>query len=492
MIQLQEFVGELIVTVRSAAAGIKFCGVTAGLVLALLLSASVAPAADWPTSRGNVSRTGADDSPGPKSGRVLWVHKSTDHYIASPVPAGDSLLVSALAAFNTSSFQAQSTDPATSRRVIWTKSVPYLKLPTVCAPAVSGNLVVFGDGMHQTDGAILHGVRLDTGLPLWQFPVPGTLVHLEGSPTIANGRVIIGGGSAGVICVDPAKLKLDGEVVDSVTAQQVLEARWKLLLTNYEREKKLDPDFAIPPSEDSLPKPVPALVWKQGENVWHVDAPVAVAGDKVLVASAFLDIEKKGDRALYCLNLADGSPRWKAKLKFNPWGGATVAGDMVLVGCSSIRLEPKDVPRGQGEVIAVSLTDGLPRWRKNLPAGVVSAIAVRGDIAVFTATDGCVRAWEVATGAERWKSDVAAPYFASPAVTHDAVYVADLKGKVQALNLADGKQIWSLDVGNDPAIMAPGMVYGGPVISQGRLYLATCNLESASKAPTAVICIGEK
>jgi hypothetical protein len=37
------------------------------------------------------------------------------------------------------------------------------------------------------------------------------------------------------------------------------------------------------------------------------------------------------------------------------------------------------------------------------------------------------------------------------------------------------------------------MIYGGPVVQRGRLYVATCNLEGrlASK-PTVVVCIGEK
>ncbi len=450
-------------------------------------------AADWPTNRGNVSRTGSvDNSAGPKSGRVLWVHKSTDHYIAAPVPAGDALLVSSLAAFNTSSFQSLAVDPAVAKRARWAKSVPYLKLPTVCAPAVAGNLVVFGDGMHQTDGAILHGVRLDTGLPLWQYPVPGLLVHLEGAPTIANGRVIIGGGNAGVLCVDPSRLELEGKDVDAASAQAALEARWKELLAKYEQEKKVDPDFAIPPSEDSLPKPKPKLAWQSGAGKWHVDAAVAVTGDRVLVGSAFLDAEKTGDRSLMGLKLADGGQIWKTPLKHNPWGGPTVAGDTVLVGCSSIRLDPKDVSKAQGEVVAVALADGAVKWRKELPAGVVSAVAVRDGVAVFTATDGCVRAWDVATGQERWKTDGAAPYFASPAVTADTVYVADLKGQVQALTLKDGQRIWALDLATDAAVQAPGMVYGGPVISAGRLYVATSNLESATRGATVVVCVGDK
>ena len=142
--------------------------------------------------------------------------------------------------------------------------------------------------------------------------------------------------------------------------------------------------------------------------------------------------------------------------------------------------------------MAVGLSDGVVKWRKEIPAGVVSAIAVKDGLAVFTATDGCVRAWDVATGQERWKTDRAAPYFASPAVAADAVYVADLKGRVQALHLADGKQIWSLDLATDPAVQAPGMVYGGPVVAAGRLYVATCNLESATRSPTVVVCVGDK
>ena len=464
------------------------------ILVLIVTQQPLADAADWPTSRGNVARTGTvDNSLGPKTARVLWVHKSTDHYIAAPVPAGEMILVSSLAAFNTSSFQALSIDPAAAhKRTRWAKGVPYLKLPTVSAPAVAGNLVVFGDGMHQTDGAILHGVRLDTGLPLWQYPVPGQLVHLEGSPAIANGRVIIGGGNAGVLCVDPGRLELDGKEVDAAKAQTALDARWKELLAKYEQEKKTDPDFAIPPSEDSLPKPKPRLVWQVGVGKWHVDASVAVVGDRVIVASAFLDAEKTGDRAVVGLKLDDGSQIWKTSLKHNPWAGPTVSGDTVLIGCSSVRLEPRDVHQAQGEVLAVSLGDGSVKWRREIAGGVVSAIAVKDGVAVFTATDGCVRAWDVTSGKERWKSEPAAPYFASPAVTDGMVFVADLKGLVQALNMADGKRIWSLDLATDNAVQAPGMVYGGPVIAAGRLYVATCNLESPNKGTTVVVCIGDK
>ena len=83
----------------------------------------------------------------------------------------------------------------------------------------------------------------------------------------------------------------------------------------------------MPPSEDALPRPTPKLVWQKGETKWHVDAPVCVAGDRVLVATSLLEKEKVGERALYALNAATGETAWRADLPLNPWGGASVSPD---------------------------------------------------------------------------------------------------------------------------------------------------------------------
>src|SRR5438445_58723 len=131
------------------------------LVLSLVVSAP-ALAADWATYRGNPQRTGNTDGlPEPAAPKVLWSVKSQDHFVASPLPAGDRVIVSGLGAFNVPSVRSLAIDPAAAQRVAWTKSAPYLKLPTVSTPAVADGKLIFGDGMHQTDGAILHCVRQD-------------------------------------------------------------------------------------------------------------------------------------------------------------------------------------------------------------------------------------------------------------------------------------------------------------------------------------------
>jgi outer membrane protein assembly factor BamB len=448
----------------------------------------------WSTYRGSVQRTGNTDGlAGPVTPRVLWVHKGQEHFIAAPVPHGDQVFLAGLGTFNVSTFYCFAADPKAGQRARWTKSTPYLKLPVVSSPALVGDKLVFGDGMHQTDGANLHCLRLQSGLPLWQLPVPGTLVHLEGSPTIANGRVYIGGGAAGVLCLDPERVTLDGKELEVAAIQKILDQKWKELLAKYQADKKKDPDFAVPPNDDQLPKPAPRRIWQQGQDKWHVDAPVAVVGKRVLVASAFLDKEKLGDRALYCLDADTGVLQWRTPLKLNPWGGPSVSGDLVVVSGSTIGYDPKIVKGAKGEVAAYNLADGKEKWRKEVPGGVLSCVALSGGLAVATATDGKVRAFDLATGERRWIYDGKTPFFAAPAVAGGVVYAGDLRGVVHGINLTNGQAKWTLDLATHPDIKAPGMIYGGPAVHGSRLFVATCNLEgSHASQPTVVVCLGDK
>jgi outer membrane protein assembly factor BamB len=449
--------------------------------------------APWSTHRGNAQRTGADDMPGPTKSRVLWAHSSNDHFIAPLVPGVTELYASSLGGFNTPGFHAFALDPAGEKQLRWEKGVPLLKQPIAAAPAIvhgHREMLVFGDGFHTDEGASLRCIRAADGFLLWQLPLAGNLVHFEGTPTFASKRLYAGGGNAGVLSLDPARVTFEGKEQDLSLVQAELEKQWKDLLAKYELDKKKDPSFALPPDESMLPKSIPKLLWQKGQDKWHVDAPVAVVEDRVLAASAYLDDDKTGERALICLKADDGSILWKTPLKLNPWAGPTV-GPYILLGCSSIRMEPKTIPGATGEVVAIELDTGKIKWQKGVPGGVLSAVAVREGFAIFTATDGKVRAWDAFTGEERWSYDAGAPFFAGAAVTSKTVYAADLKGVVHALNLADGKRLWTLELSTNPTSVE-GQVYGSPTVHGGRLYVATCDLAGSGRGRTGVVCIGER
>lgn len=462
------------------------------LLVVLFVVSSAAAQESWSTYRGNAQRTGnTDGKPGPDKPGVAWIHKSKDHYVAAPVVESDRLFVSGLGAFNLPTFACLSNVARPPQRVLWSKAAPSLKLPTVSSPALSAGRLIFGDGMHQTDGAILHCIEHDSGFPLWNYAVPGALVHLEGSPTVVGDLVYIGGGAAGVLCVDSGKLTLDKMPLDAAAIKKVMHKRWEELLAKYEEEKKANPDFAVPPSEDQLPKPMPTLVWQKGRG-WHVDAPVAVDKGKVFVASAFLDKEKVGDRALFCLDAANGNLVWKKPLRLNPWGGPSIQGDIVVVSGSSIGYDPAKLKGAKGFIAAFKIDTGDELWNKEVPGGVLSCAALADGAAIVTASDGKVRAFDLANGERRWIYDARAPIFAPVAVARDRVFAGDLKGVVHAIDLKAGAGRWMFDLGKEADVQAPGMIYGGPVVQGGRITVATCNLEGPhARQETVVISIGE-
>jgi outer membrane protein assembly factor BamB len=447
----------------------------------------------WATYRGNSARTGNTDGlAGPVNPGVLWVLKSTENFIAAPVPSSNRLYVSGLGAFNVSSVHALNTGAGAKERVAWTKTTPTLKLPIVSSPAVSKDLLIFGDGMHQTDGAVLHCVERADGLSLWQLSVPGALVHLEGSPTVVGERVFVGAGDGGVICVSADKVMLDGQIRDLEFVRRYLKAKWQELLKQHAEDKKKDPDFTPPPDEDKLPKPEPVKIWQAGSGQWHVDAPVAVVGDRVLVGSSFLDKEKRGERAAFCLDAANGNVRWKTALRLNPWGGPSVLGETLILGGSTIGYEPDAVKGAKGEITALHLATGKVKWRQDVDGGILSSAALAGGLAIAACTDGKLRAFDVASGAPRWTYQGQAPFFAPPAIAASVVYGADLGGLIHAVNLASGKPIWKFNLARDPKVAASGMIYGGPVMDNHRLFVATCDLQGRGGRTTVVACIGDQ
>lgn len=470
-----------------------------------LLGGSAAPAADnpalaWPTFRGNPQRTGnVDGKPGPDKPKVLWVFKSPDHFISSPVPAGDRLYVAGIGAIGSGSFNTLALEPKGDKQLLWSKGAPWLRLPSVSPPAVVGDMVVFGDGMHQNNGAHLYVWGPDGESPLYELEIGGNLVHFESSPVVADKKAYFGCGNAGVLCVDLDRLTFKGKDIQPDKIRPELDKIWAEMLKQYEIDFKKDPDFTVKPTKDRLPRPAPTKVWQQGADKWHVDAPVNLIGDKLLATSSFLELEKTGDRALHLLDAKTGKTLWRAALTINPWGGAAVLDKVVVVTGSSIAYDPREIKGAKGFVAAFELDTGKPLWHKDIKGGIQSCAALADGKAVVTATDGKVRAYDLSNGLLAWTYDAKAPIFAPPAVVGGTVYVADLLGVVHAINLAGGTAKWMLPVAADPAVKQGGMIYGGPVVHAGKVYVATCNHVDLPGAPkdkdgpkqSAIVCIGQ-
>lgn len=157
-------------------------------------------------------------------------------------------------------------------------------------------------------------------------------------------------------------------------------------------------------------------------------------------------------------------------------------------------LRPQEDPRGPRRGRRRREAARTGRLAKDVPGGILSPIAAAPNgLAVFTATDGIVRAVNAQTGKDLWACKCDAPLFAGVAIAGDMVYAADLKGTVYGIGLADGKIRWRLDLPADPILQTPGAVYGSPVVHQGRIYLTTVNVDSpTADQPCAVVCIADQ
>ncbi len=496
---------------RNIRPGARSLAAPAAVVVALfmvLMAATVR--ADWLTYRGSAARLGTldrDFRPILKP-KVLWTYKTPENFIAAPVPEKNILFVSALGGFNSAQIYAinMQEDPTTKRKAgetLWSKSSPFIKLPTVSSPAVFNNVVIFGDGMHQTDGAALYAFDITTGHPLWRYELDGKLVHMEGSPVVdpkfpGGPAVFIGGGDAGVLAIAAGSATFEGKNLTLAQLRDLQNTRWENLAVKYEAQKKKDPDFAIPPSDDALPKPLAKKLWQAGEKQWHVDAPLVLAGkdgDRIIVSSAFIENDHCGKRVVACLDKKDGKTLWETAVDLNPWAGATVDGENVIVGCSSIRYDRDQLSQGKGLLYNLDLATGNVKWKKELSGGVLGAVAVSDGMAVCTTTNGRVRAFDIASGEQKWRFAVDnSGFFTAPVISgtgeNALVYAADLRGVLHAVKLATGEALWAMDVGRDNMVQAPGGFYSSPVLHDGALYLATCNLQGDfAGQPCAIACI---
>jgi outer membrane protein assembly factor BamB len=491
--------------------------IRASLIVAMLGGISVVRG-DWLQSRGGPMRTGTQEMKAPmiKAPKVRWAFKSQEHFVAAPVPGGNLMIVSGLGAFNTAGIHAVAMDDIKPGKgaganaaviragsPVWSKSSPFIKLPTVSAPAIYDNMVIMGDGMHTTDGGALYSFDLKTGRALWRYDVDGKLVHMEGSPVVdptypGGTAVFIGAGDGGVIAVEANKVTLDGKQMTVAELRPIMEQKWGELMAKYEEKKKTDPDFAVPPDDSMLPKAVPVKLWQKGEKKWHVDAPLALTPERIIVCSAYLDDEKEGDRAVICLDRKTGEIMWERPVDMNPWAGASVDGDTVVVGCSSVRFDKNTINGAKGALVGIDISRGTIKYVRPMPGGILSSVAIRDGVAFFTVTDGTVRAVNVLNGRPKWTYKAKNPFFAGPAVAGGldnggVVYAADLGGELYALSFEDGRLLWSHNVGTDPIVSAPGMVFGSPMVRGQEIFLATCNLQGEhADQPCAVVAVSDK
>jgi outer membrane protein assembly factor BamB len=180
-------------------------------------------------------------------------------------------------------------------------------------------------------------------------------------------------------------------------------------------------------------KPTASLAeaWKgdSGESGGYLFRPQA-EGDDVFAA---------GGSRVVRIAVATGNTVWKTDTGVKLSAGAGAGQGLVLAG------------GGKGELLALDLARGQPRWKVVLSSEVTGQLLALADTVIARTGDGRVHGLSAADGSRKWLYSRNLPALSlrgsgGMVVRDDVLYTGFPGGKLVALNAANGAQLWEATV----------------------------------------------
>lgn len=232
-----------------------------------------------------------------------------------------------------------------------------------------------------------------------------------------------------------------------------------------------------------------ALDPANGKQIWEKKLGIPVRASPTAVGDRVFVITKGG--VFFCLSGVDGSELWQYRglpevtsLSYSP--SPAVDGDIVTV------------PYPNGDVVALGVADGTPRWQENLSrTRTTTSFAAMSDAAAPAMANGVSYAighggrfvaTQQATGERVWALEIGG--IQRPWVAGDSVFVVDTSGQLVAVDRNAGGVRWTTQL--------PGSkVWSGPVLAGGVLWLTSnsgqlIGVEAASGKVASKINVGDK
>lgn len=363
----------------------------------------------------DAQRSGVYPPPTPAaSGMIAWTFTTGGAVRASPVVAGDLLLVGSGDGF----LYALDRRNGAER---WRFAAGS---PVNASPAVQGGLVYIGDRANKFYALDLRDGRLrwqaETGSDQpWPWGHEGWDYYTS-SPAVAGGLVIAGSGDGNVYAFDAG----------SGTE------RWRAATGGRVRASPAIADSSVYlGSTDgvfyALDLATGMLRWKyETEGASH-HAAVVGFDRKSIQSSASVNGENvffgSRDGGVYSLARATGALAWRTGHKFS-WivGSPAVAGERLYVGGSDGQFL-ECLNRDTGELV----------WQIPTGARVFSSPAVAGDVLFVGSHAGTLDAIETSSGARRWSLPLGAAILSSPELAGDMLYIGTDGGAVYGIRLSD-------------------------------------------------------
>lgn len=228
--------------------------------------------------------------------------------------------------------------------------------------------------------------------------------------------------------------------------------------------------------------------WRQRINA-PISGPAAIAGGTVYALGR--------DGTGWALRASDGRVVWQVKLRqdiagWQGYGGPGIDGDLVVF------------PGSSGQVLAVDRQSGDERWSGQVAgqrAGRAIALirdvtgepVIAGDMVIAGTSSGRINAFDRATGRQLWSHSDGA--LSPPVVAGNSVFAIDDDSRLIRLDRANGGRVWAVPLPEftTSKIKKQQQVWAhfGPVLAGARLFLASSDGHLRVFDPTSGALVGQ-
>jgi len=191
-----------------------------------------------------------------------------------------------------------------------------------------------------------------------------------------------------------------------------------------------------------------------GNVIWRSEAGARLSAGAG--AGNGLALAGSDNGEVVAVDLASGQPRWKARLASNAVGTISAVGDRVIVRT------------GDGRLVGLDSNDGSRKWlySRNLPALILhgsGGMTLAGDVLYAGFPGGKLVALNPANGAQLWEATVALPRGATeleriadvvgnPVVDARRVCAVAYRGRVACFDRATGAPVWARDTSSNSGL----------------------------------------
>jgi outer membrane protein assembly factor BamB len=173
---------------------------------------------------------------------------------------------------------------------------------------------------------------------------------------------------------------------------------------------------------------------------------------------------------LVAISLSNGAPRWDSAVS-EPKGATEVERLADVLGSIGLQDEQVCAASYQGRIACFDAASGDQQWARELAAG--AGVAIDGESLIGVDAASTIQAYARSGGAMKWSSKLLAHRgLTSPIGRARWIAVGDYQGYLHLLNADDGQVVGRAELDGSPIVAPPLNIAGGFVVQTSRGYLA--------------------